>query len=215
MRTGLKRLDQQATPTRNGALEDNALMLKARNGSEDAFYEIVSRYKNPMVNYLYRLLGNYDLAVDLSQDVFLKVFRNMERYDGNLKFSTWIYKIATNTAIDEMRRRKRRPALVLESETLRDGEEDSRSHVAEAEDSGNPEEALLSGETARRLDAAINSLEPQQKQIFILKEIAHMPLEEICKVTGIKVGTLKSKLFRARGFLKERLLPYFRGGEVV
>lgn len=190
-------------------------MLKARNGSEDAFYEIVSRYKNPMVNYLYRLLGNYDLAVDLSQDVFLKVFRNMERYDGNLKFSTWIYKIATNTAIDEMRRRKRRPALVLESETFRDGEEDSRHRVVEAEASGNPEEALLSGETAQRLDDAINSLEPQQKQIFILKEIAHMPLEEICKVTGIKVGTLKSKLFRARGFLKERLLPYFRGGEVV
>ncbi len=161
---------------------------------------------------MFRMLGNYEMAVDLSQEVFLKIHRNIERYDGNLKFSTWLYKIATNTAIDEMRRRKRRPVLLLESETIRPDSEDGTSFFPDPAGGDSPEEAILRRETASRLEAAINELEPEQRQIFLLKEVARLPLEEISKMTGTKVGTLKSKLFRARGFLKERLLPYLKGG---
>ena len=212
MKAGLQPLNTTANGTRAGALEDNALLLKARNGCEDAFFEIVTRYKNPIVNYMFRMLGNYEMAVDLSQEVFLKIHRNIERYDGNLKFSTWLYKIATNTAIDEMRRRKRRPTLLLESETIRPDSEDGTSFFPDPASGDSPEEAILRRETASRLEAAINELEPEQRQIFLLKEVARLPLEEISQMTGTKVGTLKSKLFRARGFLKERLLPYLKGG---
>lgn len=192
-------------------VEDNELMLKARNGSEEAFFDLVGRYKHLMVNHLFRMLGDYELAVDFSQDVFVRVYQNMDRYDGNLKFSTWIYKIATNIAIDEMRRRKRRPRFTSEfNEEVKgavDGGPSNPSLVMAAD----PERRALRKEAQGRIQAAISELDEVQRRIFLLKEVENLPLEEISRITGFKTGTLKSRLFRARQFLKERLKTYVRG----
>jgi RNA polymerase sigma-70 factor (ECF subfamily) len=194
-------------------VDDNTLMLRLQNGHEDAFYELVSRYKHLMVNYLCRMLGDYDAAVDMAQEVFLRVFRSIQRYDTRQKFSTWIYRIATNLAIDEIRKRKRRSASLLTAGAI------PEDYTADAGDPppttrviGNPEDQFLRHETRDRIMAAIDALPEDQKHIFLLKEMEQLQLEEISQITDIKIGTLKSKLHRARQALREHLSGYITGG---
>jgi RNA polymerase sigma-70 factor (ECF subfamily) len=192
--------------------DDNTLMMLARNGSEDAFMELVCRYKNSMVGYIYRLTGHYETSVDLSQELFVRVFQNVHRYDPSLKFSTWLYKIATNLAFDELRRRKRRPVADLPPDAARLPENHPSSLDPHFVPRANPEERILQGEVRNRLFDALQSLDPENRQLFLLKEVEQMPLEEISRITGLKVGTLKSRLFRIRSELKERLSPYLQRG---
>jgi RNA polymerase sigma-70 factor (ECF subfamily) len=215
MAPGLRQLSNVTQANGRMPHDDNSLMMLARNGSEDAFMELVSRYKNPMVGYIYRLTGHYETAVDLAQDLFVKVFQNVHRYDPGLKFSTWIYKIATNLAIDEIRRRKRRPVADLPPDATRLSDSHPSDHDPYFVPRANPEQQVLDGEVQRHLFAALQALDPENRQLFLLKEVEQMPLEEISRLTGLKVGTLKSRLFRIRGELKERLSAYLHRGMPV
>ncbi|MBN2432474.1 MAG: sigma-70 family RNA polymerase sigma factor [Acidobacteria bacterium] len=195
-------------------VDDNTLMLRLQHGREDAFYELVSRYKHLMVNYLCRMIGDYDTAVDMAQEVFLRVFRNHRQYDTRLKFSTWIYRIATNLAIDEIRKRKRRSASLLTAGAIpRDyTEEADRTPPPTMRTIRNPEEQMLRREARDRILEAIDTLPEDQKHIFLLKEMEQLQLDEISRITDIKIGTLKSRLHRARQTLMERLGGYITGG---
>lgn len=194
-------------------VDDNALMLMFRNGNEDAFMTLVSRYKHLMVNYIYRLTGDYDAAVDLAQDAFVRVFQHHRSYDPRLKFSTWIYKIATNLAIDSLRKRQRRMTFSLSeaTEVLPENQPaDLDPHYAPRYD---PESMTLRREAQKKILAALEALDPENRQLFVLKEIESLSLEEISQITGLKIGTLKSRLHRIRNFLKDQLRDYFhRGG---
>lgn len=206
----LRAINQQSTMGRPVREDGNLLMIRIQEGDEDAFFELVARYKNMVVNYLFRTLGEYETAVELAQEVFIKIHRYQERYNPDLKFSTWIYKIATNVAIDEIRRRARRiHALPLEP-SQDDGADWSGMHFQKEDLSsfGRPESVLLEREMGSRIMDAVWQLPPEQRSIFILKEIEETPLEEISQLTGVKIGTLKSRLHRARHFLKERLEGY-------
>lgn len=194
-------------------LDDNALMLFARNGDGDAYMELVRRYKQLMVNYVYRLVWDYDCATDLAQEVFVRLFRNIDRYDNRLKFSTWIYKIATNLAFDELRRRKRRQTQPFSREIESLPDDHATRHDPRATHRPDPEEALLRSEAAQAILAALQELPAEHRQLFVLKEMEQLPLEEISHITGVKVGTLKSRLFRSREFLRERLTGYFQRGQ--
>jgi len=197
------------------SVDDNTLMLRIQNGCEDAFFELVSRYKHLMVNYLYRMLGDYEAAVDMAQDVFLRVHRNTHRYDTGLKFSTWIYRIATNLAIDEIRKRKRRSPTLLSAgaipENYQIDQAEAFSPVSPHET--DPEETYLQQEVGGKIMEAIHALPEDQRHIFLLKEMEHLQLEDISRITGVKIGTLKSRLYRARAFLQERLGGYLSGGQ--
>jgi len=195
-------------------IDDNTLMLRLQNGREDAFYELVSRYKHLMVNYLCRMLGDYDAAVDMAQEVFLRVYRNLRNYDTRLKFSTWIYRIATNLAIDEIRKRKRRSTSLLTAGAIPGDytEEAAKGTPPTMQSIPDPEEQVLQLEVGQLIMAAIDTLPEDQKQIFLLKEMEQLPLDEISLITEIKIGTLKSRLHRARQALKEKLGGYITGG---
>lgn len=194
--------------------DDNTLMLQVRDGDEEAFYQLVARYKNLMVNYVYRMVGDHETAVELAQEIFLRVYRSADRYDHHQKFSTWIYKIASNLAIDEIRRKKRRRDTPLPNDSLPEHVPASQSaHLQYGLTPGtDPEAHILQNEVQKQVFQAIQALPPEQKQIFILKEIEQASLEEISGITGIKIGTLKSRLFRARQFLQGHLNGYFSRG---
>ena len=197
------------------SIDDNGLMRLVSSGEGEAFFIIVARYKNPMVNYLYRLLGDYETAVELAQEVFIRIFRSVQRYDPGQKFSTWIYKIATNLAIDEMRRRKRQHDRAIPLDFFHDNLTIPSSAMSAAigpAKGPDPEEQVLLSEMQQKLMEAVHALPDEQKHIFILKEIVQKSLEEISAITGVKVGTLKSRLFRARLFLRDRLSEYLRTG---
>lgn len=191
-------------------MDDNALMLLARNGREEAFRELVTRYRNRIVNHIYRMVGDYERAVDIAQEVFLRIHRSIESYDVSQKFSTWIYHIATNLAIDELRKRKRRGGdhipIPASSGNYEEGEP-----CWTPEDPDDPEAALLRRETAAKVEEALRGLDREQLQIFLLKEVEQFPLEEISRITGVKIGTLKSRLHRMRATLVERLRPHVGG----
>ena len=194
-------------------VDDNALMLMFRNGNEDAFMTLVSRYKHLMVNYIYRLTGDYDAAVDLAQDAFVRVFQHHQSYDPRLKFSTWIYKIATNLAIDSLRKRQRRMTFSLSEATEVLPENQPADHDPHYAPRYDPESMALRREAQTKILAALGALDPENRQLFVLKEIESLSLEEISQITGLKIGTLKSRLHRIRNFLKDKLRDYFhRGG---
>jgi RNA polymerase sigma-70 factor (ECF subfamily) len=208
-------MTQQDACNRLAQLDDNALMLLTRNGDHDAFMELVRRYRQLMVNYVYRLVWDYDTASELAQEVFVRLFRSIDRYDHRLKFSTWIYKIATNLAIDEARRRKRHPVLPFSPEIESLPDDHAARHNPRTVQAPNPEQAVLREEAHQAVMAALQELPDDHRQLFVLKEMEQLPLEEISRITGVKVGTLKSRLFRSREFLRDRLTGYFHRGPAV
>ena len=184
-------------------VSDNELILKFICGDENAFMEIVSRYKDPITNYINTLLGDYERAVDLAQETFLRVYRNAERYKNTFQFSTWIYRIATNLAIDEIRWRKRYCRIFnpnINGKAYADLEE-----LSVPDNRLSPDEALINEERRRIIMVAINSLPEKYRTVLVLKEVQDLSYERIAEVLGCSIGTVKSRLHRARDLLRKKL----------
>ena len=141
--------------------------------------------------------------MDLSQETFIRVFRHAHRYKGNYRFSTWIYKIATNLALDEMRRRKRRGFFL--TQRLFGNSEQGEMEIQVSDDRPSPEADLGSKEKARLLRTAIDSLPPRYRLVFVLKEVQELSLQETGTVLNLSVGTVKSRLHRAKRLLRDKL----------
>jgi RNA polymerase sigma-70 factor (ECF subfamily) len=186
---------------------DHALIEAAKNGDETAFAVIVSRYRNPITNYLYRFLNDYEEAVDLAQETFVRVYFAIDRYHTDYAFSTYIYRIATNLAISELRKRKRRTILSLTG--LFQTESDDTTEFQPTDPKALPDKDLIDNEQGRVIARAIATLPPKYRIPVILRDIEGRTYEEIASILELGLGTTKSRISRARGLLKEKLKNYF------
>ncbi|MDQ7064096.1 MAG: sigma-70 family RNA polymerase sigma factor [candidate division KSB1 bacterium] len=182
---------------------DEELIERFQQGDIHAFEQIVKRYKDPLLNFIYRFVGNQEQAEDILQETFLRVYRNRHAYRRVAKFSTWIYTIAGNLARTELRKRKRRRLLSISDLGV---EEDKDYEVSD--DEFNPEQhvdSLLHDEVIQR---EINKLSPKFREVIILRDIQEFSYEEISKILRIPIGTVKSRVNRARLRLQSQLKKY-------
>ena len=200
-------VDPIAGQTPVGEMDDHALLEATRTGDEIAFQEIVRRYRNLITNFVYRMLNDYDRAVDLAQETFLRVFMNAERYQANYSFSTYIYRIASNLAISELRQRKRRRLVPIPTFT---SDKDSGEVEIDLPDTRQTraDDSMIEDERRRAVGRAITSLPEKYRTVVILRDIEGKSYEEISEVLGLSDGTVKSRINRARNLLKEKLKEY-------
>ncbi len=188
-------------------LSDHQLIEATKAGDESAFGEIMRRYRNPITNYVYRFLNDYEEAVDLAQETFVRVYFALERYHTDFAFSTYIYRIATNLAISEIRKRKRRKLVSLTG-LFQFGDE-------EAQDFNPPDEkpladeSLIETEQSRTIAKAIATLPEKYRAPIVLRDIEGRTYEEIAEILELGLGTTKSRISRARGLLRDKLEKFF------
>lgn len=188
-------------------LSDHELIEATKRGDEAAFALIVGRYRNPITNYLYRFLNDYEEAVDLAQETFVRVYFAIDRYHTDYAFSTYIYRIATNLAISELRKRKRRTILSLTG--LFQTDADDATEFQPTDEKALPDESFLDDEQGRVIAKAIATLPPKYRVPVVLRDIEGRSYEEIANILQLGLGTTKSRISRARALLKGKLKHYF------
>jgi RNA polymerase sigma-70 factor, ECF subfamily len=181
---------------------DADLAVAARQGSPDACTELVRRFERPVYNLVARLVQDPGMAEDLSQEAFLKMFRALDRYDPDQRFSSWLFRIAHNTAIDYLR--LRRP-LVAAPRLDDEGEEMDPLAGLPDLSGDSPEQALVRRQVAAALDAAIDALRPEYRAVVVLRHHEDLDYDEIAEVMDLPLGTVKTYLHRARRELAARL----------
>jgi RNA polymerase sigma-70 factor, ECF subfamily len=182
---------------KSGAKSDEALAVEAKRGSEEAFRELVERFHRPVYSLLLRIVRQPELAEDLAQESFLKAWKALARFDAGRRFSSWMFKIAHNTALDELRRGG------LETVSLDApfaGEEEPPELPADLS-AENPLLRTLARESGRVLERAIARLRPAYRGILLLRFAQEMSYDEIAEVLSLPLGTVKIHIFRARGEL--------------
>ena len=188
---------------------DNELVRDFIAGNDAAFTQLVTKYKDSLTNYLNVMVADYEIAADLCQEAFLRVYKNIRRYSHIYQFSTWIYRIATNLAIDEMRYRKRRGQVYYKNVWAgRQAGEDEGQEFELRDLRHGPREQMLNRERSQVLGDAIRSLPEKYRTAFIMKEIQELPYEEVAKALRTSPGTIKSRLHRARELLQRKLENY-------
>jgi RNA polymerase sigma-70 factor (ECF subfamily) len=202
-----RRTEAQDRRVSETTLSDHSLIEATKKGDETAFAVIVSRYRNPITNYLYRFLNDYEEAVDLAQETFVRVYFAIDRYHTDYAFSTYIYRIATNLAISEIRKRKRRTILSLTGLFQTDVED--TTEFQPTDERSLPDKDLIDDERERVIAKAIATLPPKYRVPVILRDIEGKTYEEIANILELGLGTTKSRISRARGLLKEKLKHYF------
>lgn len=187
---------------------DHALLEATRTGDEAAFAELVGRYRNQITNYIYRMTNDYDGAVDLAQETFVRVYRAAERYQTSHAFSTYIYRIATNLAISELRKRKRRKLVSLTGFfQSREGGEPVEFNPPDTRPLQDTE--MVEAERRAAVSRAIGTLPEKYRAPLVLRDVEGKSYEEISRILETSEGTVKSRISRARGLLREKLRAYF------
>jgi RNA polymerase sigma-70 factor (ECF subfamily) len=181
---------------------DADLVVRALAGREDGFEELVRRYQRPIVAYVYRMVGDYDTALDLAQEVFIKVYNSLGRYRPEFKFSTWIYRIAHNASIDHLRRAG--SSRTEEMEVA--GEGGSTFEKPIASKSLTPEQETERGERRAEIEEVVRQLAPAYRELIVLRHSHDLSYDEIAEVTGLPLGTVKNRIFRAREAMRELLV---------
>jgi len=174
------------------------------------FEEIVRRYSRHVYNLAYRMAGNDADAKDLTQEAFLRVYRSLDKVQPDVPLEGWLYRIVTNLFIDSVRRRGRvRLASLDEPATTQRGGEVER-HVSDS--SGNPETLVVDPVLDGQIQSALAELSHELRVVVLLSDVEGFSYEEIAQILGVPVGTVKSRLHRARRFLRDRLAPLYRSG---
>ncbi|MFL6258029.1 MAG: RNA polymerase sigma factor [Pyrinomonadaceae bacterium] len=181
---------------------DTELVVRALAGREDGFEELVRRYQRPIVAYVYRMVGDYDSALDLAQEVFIKVYNSLERYRPEFKFSTWIYRIAHNAAIDHLRRQGASRTEEIEVE----GPEGTTFEKPLASKAPTPEQETERGERRAEIEEVVAQLSPAYRELIVLRHSHDLSYDEIAEVTSLPLGTVKNRIFRARESMRELLV---------
>jgi RNA polymerase sigma-70 factor (ECF subfamily) len=189
---------------------DAALMLRVKQGDTMAFTELVEKYKQPVMNLVARTLRDQTEAEDLAQNVFVQVYKSAYRYKSTAKFSTWLFTIARNLCLNEIRRRSRHPAESLEGQSE---QEDQPQRQFEDKKTFQPTENLLQSELAQKIEAALAELPENQRTAILLCRQEELSYEEIAEVLGTSLSATKSLIHRGRETLKEKLKPYLKSGE--
>jgi RNA polymerase sigma-70 factor (ECF subfamily) len=178
-------------------LTDGELIIGAVSGRADGFEELVRRYQRPIISYVYRMLGDHESALDVTQEVFIKVYNSLHKYSSEYKFSTWLYRIAHNAAIDHMRRNSVVPQSI-------EAQNDEGSYQLQLEcPHPSPEKNREMSEWRTEIDAVVKCLPPAYRDLIVLRHGRDLSYDEIADVTGLPLGTVKNRLFRAREMMRE------------
>ncbi len=179
---------------------DVELVQKAVRGREDGFEELVRRYQKPIAAYVYRIVNDYESSLDVTQEVFIKVYNSIHRYSSEYKFSTWLYRIAHNAAIDHLRRNSVN-AQSLETENA-DG-----TYQIQIEATGrSPEKDREISEWRTEIGQVVKRLPDAYKQLILLRHANDLSYDEIAEVTNLPLGTVKNRLFRAREMMRQIMI---------
>lgn len=179
---------------------DRDLVATATTGVEGSFEELVRRYQRPISGYVYRMVGDYEAALDLTQEIFIKVYGSLARYRAEFKFSTWIYKIAHNSAVDHLRRNAGR------ERSLSSGVEGDQYELPLESGSLSPEQESERRERRLEIEAVVRSLPNAYRELIVLRHSQDLTYEEIVEVTGLPLGTVKNRLFRAREMMRQQFI---------
>ena len=181
-------------------LDDRALVARILGGDRDRFTELVQRYERRVVNYVFRIIHRYEDAHDLAQDIFVKVYLALDRYDPKYQFSTWLFRIAQNASIDALRKKS-----VTEVPIARPTDDETQREREFADGGISPYRALKNKQLGVAIEKAVANLPPDYRELIQLRHFAELSYEEIAAMKKLPLGTVKNKLFRARNLLKNDL----------
>jgi RNA polymerase sigma-70 factor (ECF subfamily) len=190
---------------------DAALMLRVKRGDRAAFASLVDKYKQPVMNFIFRSLRDEIEAEDLAQNVFLQAWKSRGRYKQTAKFSTWLFTIARNLCLNEIRRRSRHPAESIEEAHAEHDDQPRQQYEDKSQIA--PPDKLLHGELAQKIEEALAELPENQRAAILLCRQDEMSYEEIAEVLDCSLSATKSLIHRGRETLKEKLKPYLQTGE--
>lgn len=188
------------------ALSDEALMLKYANGDIDAFEQLLERHRGPLFGYLCRLLKNRELAEDSFQEVFIRVMKARTRYKKTAKFSTWLYRIAHNIAVDALRRESYRETESLSQPRSITGESDMTLEDSIPSSNPGPDVEFERQQFSIALKKCIGRLDPLQREVFVLRQYQDLPFREIARIAGTTQSTVKSRMRYALQNLRRMLV---------
>lgn len=190
--------------TRRPPPTDAELVAATLRGDQERFGDLVERYQGRLVNYLFRLLRNAPEAEDLAQEVFFKLYRALDRYDPRFKFSTWLFRVAQNAAIDQIRKRRLR---LVSMDRAGSATEDLGTWEFPSPDPG-PYRDLRNRERGEAIQTAIDGLPWDYRELIVLRHFGELSYDEIARLKDMPLGTVKNKLFRGRQMMKEKLRDY-------
>ncbi len=190
---------------------DSYLVERSLDGDLAGFEKLVARYQNKIMGYVGRMTnGDREEAEDITQEAFIKAYRNLDSFRGQASFSTWLYKIATNLCIDRARTRKRRPQQAYSLDEPFDKEEDSGGREI-ADLRFEPSKGVERDELRTLVRQTVSEMPEKQRQVLIMCDLQGMAYENIAETLDIPLGTVKSRIFHARADLARRLKPYMSG----
>jgi len=189
-------------------VDDSAVVSAFLGGEERAFQELVDRYQTRLLNFIYRTIGDRERSEDLVQEVFIRVYRHLHRFDRSKKFSTWIYTIASNLAKNELRNRSRNP-LVLFQAIRKNWQDDDRPLQFE-DHTTRPDDMYRKRHLRDLVEQSVERLPEHHRQVFVLRELEGKSYEEIAEITSCNLGTVKSRLNRARNAFASIISPGLR-----
>ena len=196
-----------AVTQRWGSPPDNAQLVAAHlAGDALAFQELVARYRARLLNFIDRMIGDRERSEDLVQEAFLRVHRHLHRFDPTRKFSTWIYTIGSNLAKNELRNRRRSPLVFYQS--LRPPGDEEQPPLQFEDSTSRPDDMYANRYLREMVDLAVGLLAPHHRQVFVMRELEGRTYEDIARLTHCNLGTVKSRLNRARRAFAERIAPY-------
>ncbi len=184
---------------------DQDLVRLSRRGDERAARELVHRFERPVFSLIYRMVRDRELAEDLAQDVFVRTFNNLDRYDRSYKFSSWLFKIAYNLTVDHLRRREL-PTISVHGapDAVTPDRQEATSLTLESDEEA-PDDRLVAKELAGELEEAIAALREDYRTAILLRHVEGRSYEDIAEIMEIPLGTVKTYIFRARRELREAL----------
>jgi RNA polymerase sigma-70 factor (ECF subfamily) len=186
--------------------DDSAVVTAFLDGEERAFTELVERYQTRLLNFIYRTIGDRDRAEDLVQEVFIRVHRHLHRFDRSKKFSTWVYTIASNLAKNELRNRSRNPLVLFQ--TMRGANDDEDRPLQFEDTTARPDDLFRRRHLRELVEETVAKLPEHHRQVFVLRELEGKSYEEIAEITSCNLGTVKSRLNRARTAFAAIIEPF-------
>jgi len=192
-------------PSSLASLSDQEVVLQARDGLEAAYRELIRRYERPIFSLIYRMVRDRELAEDLSQETFIKALNAIDSYRPEFKFSSWIFKIANNAAIDQIRRRELNTLSLDGSPHATTPDEIEATALQVSARGLSPLEALESRELGGMIEQAIGRLRPEYRSCILLRHVEGLAYEEIAELMNLPLGTVKTYIHRARNELRDLL----------
>ena len=213
MRSAALKIETRSNPTVRPMatlreMDDTELVNAFLTGEARGFDALVERYQTRLLNFVYRIIGDRERAEDLVQEVFIRVHRHLARFDRSNQFSTWIYTIASNLAKNELRNRSRNPLVLFTSITK--GWDDEERPLEFEDPNARPDDQFRKRHVKEMVDQSVAQLPAHHREVFVLRELEGRSYEEIAEITHCNLGTVKSRLNRARNSFAELIEPSLR-----